>query len=447
MIENNYRKILIFGQPFNNYSGGGITLSNLFKGWPKDRIAVASTAHVLHKASSDVCSMYYLLGIEEQRWRFPFNLIQRSFPSGLISFNKQEDLIQIPYKTNVRRILVDRLFYPFIHWLGLFHWLSEISLSQHFMEWLSVYQPEILYIQVSSREDILFSIELCDYLSIPSIIHMMDDWPSTISKNGLFKEYWRTKIDKEFRKLLNRMDLYLSISNAMTSEYLNRYNKVFKAFHNPIDISKYIQIKKKNPKYDKTFRILYIGRIGVANKQSIYSFANAISQFKIDQYKLELDIFTHDIDTRDSKIIGKFKNIRISPPVKHDMVPGLLTEYNLLLLPLEFTETGLKFAQYSIPTKASEYMISGTPILVYAPKETAISKFCFENECGYCVTEYSQKKVMNAIRFLISNEEYRKKLSHNAVRLATELFDGKKVRKEFQQLLINISKRENYVQK
>jgi len=55
---NNYPKILIFGQPFNTYSGGGITLTNLFRGWPKDRIAVASTGHVLYKENS---GGYFLL--------------------------------------------------------------------------------------------------------------------------------------------------------------------------------------------------------------------------------------------------------------------------------------------------------------------------------------------------------------------------------------------------
>jgi hypothetical protein len=33
-------KVLIIGQPFNNDTGGGITLSNLFSGWDKDKIAV-----------------------------------------------------------------------------------------------------------------------------------------------------------------------------------------------------------------------------------------------------------------------------------------------------------------------------------------------------------------------------------------------------------------------
>jgi len=60
-----FPKVLIFGQPFNSYSGGGITLTNLFKGWPKDRIAVTYIGHGLFNATADVCDNYYQLGIEE----------------------------------------------------------------------------------------------------------------------------------------------------------------------------------------------------------------------------------------------------------------------------------------------------------------------------------------------------------------------------------------------
>jgi glycosyltransferase involved in cell wall biosynthesis len=440
MAINNYPRILIYGQPFNNYSGGGITLTNLFTGWPKDKIAVASTWHVLYKASTDVCDLYYLLGTEEQRWVFPFNLVQRSFPSGLMSFKTQENISHVPYKVSFRRMIVDKFFYPFLHWSGLFHSLSKISISQHFAEWLSEYKPEVLYIQVTSREDILFAIKLCKYLNIPSVIHNMDDWPSTISRKGLFKKYWRNKIDKEFKQLLDCMDLYLSISDAMTSEYLKRYNKVFKPFHNPIDLTKFNVIRDNIIRNDKTFRIIYIGRIGIANKQSIYTFASAVSQLESEHYNIEFDVYTYNAGSPDTRKIGSLDRVKVTPAVSHDKIPELLARYDLLLLPLDFTDAGFKYAQYSIPTKASEYMISGTPILVYAPGETAISKFCTENECGYCVVEQSKEKISDAIQFLINNEDYRTKLSQNAIRLAKKLFDAQKVRNEFQELLINTRK-------
>ena len=40
-------KVLIIGQPFNNDTGGGITLTNLFNGWDRDKLAVACSGYLL----------------------------------------------------------------------------------------------------------------------------------------------------------------------------------------------------------------------------------------------------------------------------------------------------------------------------------------------------------------------------------------------------------------
>jgi glycosyltransferase involved in cell wall biosynthesis len=444
MTVSSYPNILIYGAPFNNFYGGGITLSNLFRGWPKDKIAVAATGHVLRGISFEVCELYYRLGSDEQRWKFPLNLVQRSFPSGHVPVNRQNNPKPQRKSIGIRRTLVDNIFYPLLHWSGLFHTLSEIHISDNFLEWVSAFKPQLLYLQVSSREDILFAIKLYDYLGIPAVIHMMDDWPSTISKSGLFKSYWKKIIDSELKQLLDRMDLFLSISDYMSAEYKKRYNKVFIPFHNPIDISRYKQISVKETTGPKMFKILYLGRVGLANKNALFSFANAMSHIVDGNDKIELEIITPGFDSRDAKKIDSYENVRVLPPVRHEMVPDLLTKYDLLLLPLDFTEQGFKFAQYSIPTKASEYMISGTPIIIFAPRETAISKFCSENECAYCITENDEGKIIEALQYLLSNFEYRKKISSNAVRLASERFDSARVRDEFQQLLIKTTKQNVY---
>lgn len=72
-------RVLIFGQPYNSKNGCGITLSNLFKGWAKNKITVAATDHLLFKVTTDVCNTYYKLRSEEHKWRFPFNLDQKKF--------------------------------------------------------------------------------------------------------------------------------------------------------------------------------------------------------------------------------------------------------------------------------------------------------------------------------------------------------------------------------
>lgn len=433
-----YPKVLIFGQPFNNFSGGGITLTNLFKGWPKEKIAVTYLGHGLVSVTSDVCETYYQLGEKEHFWKFPFSLIQKKFRSGLKKIENKEELSTGISKKGLRYFIVNKIFYPALEWFGVFHCVSKIELSTDFKTWLSEFKPDILYIQVTTRETLLFASNLIDYLKVPSAIHNMDDWPSTISRRGLLRKYWKKKIDKEFKGLLNRIDLFLSISDAMSSEYKIRYGKEFIPFHNPIDTSKFSGFGKRVFAKGNVLRILYLGRIGMANKESLYVFAKAVSKCTRENPMICFDIITPDMDSPDSRMIKNLRNIWMSPPVKHEEVPNLMADSDLLLLPLDFNKTGLNYAQYSIPTKASEYMMSGTPILVFAPPETAISKFCAINDCAYCLTIPDFREIYRAIDFIIENEDFRMKCSRNAVELASKLFEATLVRENFQTMLAEL---------
>ena len=80
-----FPKVLIIGQPFNNDTGGGITLSNLFNGWDREKIAVACSGYLLlDNIDTEVCNTYYQLGHKEYKWIFPFNYLQRKYYSGLL---------------------------------------------------------------------------------------------------------------------------------------------------------------------------------------------------------------------------------------------------------------------------------------------------------------------------------------------------------------------------
>ena len=84
-------KILILNEIFNNHSGGGITLTNLFHDWDSDKIAVCCNSVRLEgKLDTNICKTYYRLGSEEYRFIFPFNLISRQRPSGLVNFDEKQ---------------------------------------------------------------------------------------------------------------------------------------------------------------------------------------------------------------------------------------------------------------------------------------------------------------------------------------------------------------------
>jgi len=180
---------------------------------------------------------------------------------------------------------------------------------------------------------------------------------------------------------------------------------------------------------------LYLGRIGTANANSIIQFATIISQIHKANKQIEFYIYSKDFDLPSIKRLGSFGGVYIYPPVPHEKVPDLFPMFDILLLPLDFTVAGLKFARLSIPTKATEYMLTGVPILVFAPEVTAVSRFFRQNICGHCLTENNPEAILNSLERLTNDSEYRNLLGQNAIKIALQKFDAEKVRLRFRETL------------
>lgn len=434
-----FKKVLIFGQPFNNFTGGGITLTNLFKGWPKEKIAVAYMGHGLYNVTTDVCDTVYQLGIEEYKWVFPFSLIQRKFPSGLKKFDPDKKPAFNFIQTGLRYKIVNSIFYPFLRWTGIYHFLSKIHISKRFAGFLSEFKPELLYLQITTRDEIIFGIDLINYLKVPSVIHIMDDWPSTISRQGLFHKAIERRIDRELKALFNKVDLHLSISDAMSKAYSERYKKDFIAFHNPIETSSWLPFSKKDYSLKNgRVSVLYSGRIGMGITDSIYEVAAAVDRMNMNGMKIDLHIQTPTKDERILSQLKKYKSVIINPFAELSQLPGIFADSDILLLANDFSDHALDYLRLSMPTKASEYMVSGTPVLIYSPAETAVTRFFKDNECGCCVTKQDQQEIIDAFTYLINNESYRKQIGTRAVEIARSRFSADKVRTDFQALLLNL---------
>ena len=436
-------KVLIFGQSFNKNTGGGITLSNLFSGWPKDKIAVANIGHGMRDIDFSVCVNYYLLGKKEHKWVFPLSKLQRQFESGIVTplNNKNNTLSnskELTISKSYRKIFIEKLFFPFVDYMGFSLKMSKLILSPSFKTWLDGYQPDVIYVQVSNLESINFVIALKEYLHKPVILHMMDDWPSVISSQGPLKNYWHNKVDTALRNLFNKCNLLLSISDAMTLEYEERFGLKFTAFHNPINIEDWLPYSKKDWYVKDMFKILYTGRIGTANSESIKKIAKAVDSMCAEGFKISLDIFSPNINTENAKGLKIFKGVNLKNIVPHSKIPALLPQYDLLVLPLDFDKRALKFAKLSMPTKASEFMVSGTPVLVFAPQQTALAKYADKHKWAYLVTDTKEEIILNALKELYNNYTLRETLGERAKNLAIDTEDAQIIRFKFKEAICSV---------
>lgn len=430
-----YPCILITGQYFHRKSGGGITLSNLFEGWSKNKIA--AVASFITAPSFEICDTYYQLGSLEYALRFPFNLKRNNNQnySGRVIKSDLPTSDRSPLQG--RKSLFRKIYNDILFKSGLIHYRSNFCISDKFLEWIKELRPEIIYSQLSSFEEMRIVSRLQYELKLPVVIHIMDDWPNTISERYFPKLIWRSIINKELKKLFSNASVLLSISESMSEEYLKRYGFHFIPFHNPIDT----KIWKSYSRTDRAvnlreIRVLYSGRIGVGISQSLVDVAEAIDLLNMKGSNITLSIQSTTGAHEILKILKNYKCIVINPVVDYNQIPEIFSQADILLLANDFDEKAVTFLKYSMPTKASEYMISGTPILVYSAKETAVTKFFNQHECGYCVSRKDLKALTEGINTLIYDQEYRNRISRNAVRVALERFDAEKVRSEFRSIFI-----------
>lgn len=430
-----YPKILIIGQSFNKKSGGGVTMSNLFKGWPKDKLAVASNTNLYNDLDSSICNTYYQLGYNNKLHPFPLNIILPQIKCGLLTVTENNNnRTDKPVKTGKYR-LIYKLINALLHFSGLYNIFYQLKITREFKAWIKEYNPDVIYTQLASLELIRFINDLHIETGKPVAIHMMDDWPLTINKPGLFYYYWQKIIDKEFRQLLDKSAILMSICDAMTEEYALRYGKNFIPFHNPIDIDYWKPTKSKIYNTESTFTILYAGRIGFGIETSLQEIANAVNEIAKTNKNIVFEIQTGD-DQALKELITTNDFVKGMSQIPYSELPQKFSSVDLLLLPQDFDDKSIQFLKYSFPTKVSEYMISGTPILVYGDVRTGLTKYAIKDNWCYVVTENDTQALIKAITELYHNPGLREKLAKTAQAIAIEKEDASKVRNDFRMSFI-----------
>ena len=426
-------KVLIVGQYFTTKASDTVTMTHLFKGWGKDNIAVAAANPEF--PDFEICENYYQLGNLERKNIFPFNIISRKKypPSGPID-KPSETLYREQKKKKIS--FFKQLYHKSLIASGLVHTQSKFVISDKLEKWIKDFAPDYIYSQLSNLELILFISELNKKLKIPVAIHILDDWPSTIGKNSVFKSFWNSKINHAFKSLMDNTSVFFSIGDAMSKEYYLRYGKNFIAFHNPVNLDFWGVSAKKSYQKNNPFTILYTGRIGNGIRSCFFDMANAIENLIPKGYEIELQLQLINTDESATELLKQYNFIKFNEVIPYKDLPAKLSGADVLLLPNDFEEEIMPFLKYSIPTKASEYMISGTPVLVYADKNAAVTCHAVENKWAYVVSERNNELLENAIADLYNNEELRQNLGTLARNFAQKEFDEKIVTKRFQDAFI-----------
>jgi hypothetical protein len=436
-----FPKVLIIGETFRLNGGGGITLINLFKNWNPENIAIV-TERLNETSFNSGCKKFYRLGNQEYIIPFPFSVINRIPISGDFKIYQKEDTqrpVQ-PSKNIVQRIKfsIEKAYYKSLIFLGLYNASYKIVISKQLLEWIKEYSPDIIYSQPFKYSDMVFAKKLKEKTGIPLAIHLMDDSVNFLNKPNLLYYYWRKKIRNTFSQLVESADVHLSISQAMSDEYFKRYNKTFIPFRNPIEINAWEPYIKTNWSLGEEVSIIYTGRLAVPNINALFTFCQVVNELNLAGYKIKLDIYSIDVNLEFISRIRGFNSVFVHDSVPFYKIPVLITQFDIAFLPIDFTQKGIKYARYSISTKTSEYMISGVPILLFAPEHVALTEYAKKYECMYTVHTNDKMDLTKALITLIKDDKLRTSLAKKAIEIAKSDSDAITTREKFREALINV---------
>jgi glycosyltransferase involved in cell wall biosynthesis len=442
--RDEYPRVLVFGVGFDSYSGGGITLSNLFRGWPVSRLAVADFA--ARGGTAAVAGDEYRLGTREQAWVWPFSHFARRAEQpesvdklatpGILA--PSADLHRRTARSALERTMIRASrarFRQGVDWLGAGEVLRQSTLSQPLRKWVQGFSPDVIYCQLSSLHTIRLVRELHDYTGAKVAIHIMDDWPETIYRGTLLRPWVRTLVDREFRELLSHTAVRLAISRAMADEYLGRYGFEFGVFHNCIDVSWWREFRKTSWTVGSPLRVVYSGRIGWDALMSFRDVSEAVEQLNQAGLPTQFRIHSPELGTPGALALMRYPHTIMLPAAEHEELPALLTGADVLIIPSDFEGWGRRFARLSMPTKVPAYMASGTPVLLYSPRTHATCAWAEHAKWALVVGERGPAQLAQKLTDLAASPALRETLGRRASEMADREFDGRRVRAAFKDAL------------
>jgi len=420
---------LLFLTPaaFNRVSGGGITFGNLFRGWPKDRLATVHNDPV--PTDDDVCEHYYVLSPAEIRKWGP---LERLAPAALPG-SAGAAIGSGPAGGGVRPLL------RFGKQMVFGNMLPDIGrLSPALEAWVASFRPEVLYTILGSNAMMELALALRTRFRLPLVVHIMDDWFATSYRGGLVAPVARARMERLFGEIVREATVRLGICEAMCDAYALRYGAPFLAFQNAVDVRRWADNARKDPVASDARELLYIGSIlPFAQLESLVDCCEAVIRLAGQGERVRLSIYSpaHDL-ARHGARLPVSPHVSVHETIRDDTALfACLQNADALLLPVNFDPDTVRYIRYSMPTKVPAYLASGTPILAYGPGSVAQVRYASDAGWARVVSERNPQALGAGIREVLGDNLLRARISRNALDCALRHHDIAEVRPRFQALL------------
>lgn len=425
MISNqNFPRVLIVSAaPLNVSSATGITLLNLFSGWPKERLA-----QIYDDASepdSLMCGSY-------RRFSSVDMPVVRMAKGALQRFRSDKSKMVEVTKTPAAVMPSGSVSYGLLSACGD---IAPFSLPRSISDWVADFKPDVFYSVLGSVRMMNLVLKLNEQFSRPIVAHFMDDWPSTAYSSSPKLVLPRLVLNTKLKAVLERSPYRMTICEDMAAEFSERYGGQFKSFMNCVEIP--AEIPSFNTSTSNEVRFGFVGGLHLNRWRSLLKIVTAMQELKDQGVAVALDIFAPDKDLKNyGALFASFSVIGEMSTLRASEVNEKLRQFDVLVHVESFLNQDSLYTRLSVSTKIPQYMASARPILAFGPANVSSLRYVERTGAGLAVgVEDDSAALKAAVHHLASSPSLRKHLGLRGFQTAQSHHNARLERKRFHDIL------------
>ena len=417
-----YPKVLVVCcNPFSRERSNGMTMSNLFEGWPKDRLAQIFVVTITTiPPAYDVCERYWK--ISPVSCLMSLAGIRRN---GALTQREGTDLAEAHQKAPWwyrclmylnRRTRIGVFAEPIRELL----FTPSVLITRQLQLWIESFKPDVIYTMLGSLHMINLVMSISKEYSIPVVPHFTDDWPVTAYSGCVGGRWLLKRTQQSLARLLARSPVRLTIGDEMAEEYSRRYGGDFLAFMNCVDANLFRSAIERSPEHS-VIKLVYMGGLLLNRWRSLSLIGTCLEGLRAEGINAELLIYTSPESIRSFRtLLDRPPVMRLAGWVKNSDVPRIIEASDIMIHVESFDKSITKYTRFSMSTKIPECLMAGRCILAFGPMELASMRYIYDARVGLTVGEQDPDLLRDGLRRYLRNSDLRQDCGRRAREVALQ---------------------------
>ncbi|MEU4398935.1 glycosyltransferase family protein [Micromonospora orduensis] len=407
------RVLVVSHTPFSRVSGTAMTLSNLFSGWPKDRLGQVHTGNIT--PSTEVCERFFHFPPRDHYLPIQYYSMRMLGWNGRTPLQQSRPIAAVHAAAESRPAMAKAYAQ-----LRATADLSPIRVPRTLTDWMRDFRPDVVYSMLGSVRLTRITALAARTCGVPVVPHFTDDWPATLYGNGELLGRANRSTQEAIARLIRLAPLGMVISRPMAHEYTRRYGIPFSPFVNCVDET-YFAAPREETDGRPTTELVYVGALHLNRWESLRDIGAVLDRLAGDGLAVRLTIHAPEKDlTRYGRHFAHLERVRLGPSLASDEVPAALRSADVLVHIESFDEEIRRYTRYSVSTKIPQYLASGRPILGYGPAEVASMDHIRAANAGVIVGTNDQAALVGDLTRLCRDAALRQRLARNGVDFARQ---------------------------